>query len=109
MQIVAAATAAEKQGFVVLSGQQATDSRLLRQVIDSAGTGVRGIGVEVEVGAREGLCPEGVVRVALARDGHVFCTWQATLTKESLIERAGELSPAKLDELANALRLARVE
>jgi mRNA interferase MazF len=45
------------------------------------------------------------VRVALPRDGHIFCTWLVTLTRESSVERAGALSCTKLDQLANALRL----
>jgi mRNA interferase MazF len=109
MQVVAPATAEEKRGFVVLSGEQAADSRVMQQFIASVGTGIGGVGVEVEVGTREGLPHDGVVRVALPRDGHIFCTWLATLTRESLVERAGALSRTKLDQLANALRLARIE
>jgi mRNA interferase MazF len=109
IQIVAPATAEEKRGFVVLSGQEAADSRAMQQAIGSAGTGIGGVGVEVEVGTHEGLPHGGVVRVALPRDGHIFCTWLVSLTRESLLEQAGALSRTKLDELANALRLARIE
>lgn len=109
MRIVAPATAGEKRGYVVLSADEAADSRLTRQVIASAGAGTGGVGVEVEFGTHEGLPHDGVVRVALPRDDHIFCTWLVTLTRESLLERAGALSPAKLDQLANVLRLARIE
>lgn len=109
MQIVAPATADEKRGFVVLSAEEAADPRAVRQVVSSAGAGIGGVGVEVEVGTDEGLPHNGVVRVALPRDGRVFCTWLVTLTRESLVERAGALSRTKLDQLANALRLARIE
>jgi mRNA interferase MazF len=109
MRVVAPATAEEKRGFVVLSGEEAADSQVMHRVLGSAGTGVGGVGVEVEIGTREGLPHDGVVRVALPRDGHVFCTWLVTLTRDSLIERAGTLSRTKLDQLANALRLARIE
>jgi mRNA interferase MazF len=109
MQIVAPATDEEKRGFVVLSGEEAADSRVIQQVIGSAGAGIGGIGVEIEVGSREGLPHDGVVRVALPRDDRIFCTWLVTLTRESLAERAGALSSTKLVHLANALRLARIE
>jgi mRNA interferase MazF len=109
MQVVAPATAEQKRGFVVLSAEQAADSRVMQQVIGAAGIGVGGVGIEVEVGAPEGLPHDGVVRVALPRDGRIFCTWLVTLTRESLVERTGALSRTKLDQLTNALRLARVE
>jgi len=109
MQIVAPATGEQKRGFVVLSGEEAADSRVMQQVIGSTGPGIGGVGVEVQVGTREGLPHDGVVRLAFPRDGHIFCTWLVTLTRESLVERAGALSRTKLDQLANALRLARIE
>ncbi|MBA3905540.1 MAG: hypothetical protein H0X35_02470 [Pseudonocardiales bacterium] len=107
MHIVAAATDDEKRGFVVLSGEQAADSRVVQHALGSADAGV--VGVEIDVGTLEGLPHGGVVRVALPRDGHIFCTWLVTLDRESLVERAGTLSATKLDQLANALRLARIE
>jgi mRNA interferase MazF len=109
MHIVAAATADEKRGFVVLSGEEAADPRVLQQVLGSVDAGVAGVGVEIQVGALEGLPAGGVVRVGLPRDGRIFCTWLVTLPRESLVEQAGVLSGATLDQLTNALRLARVE
>jgi mRNA interferase MazF len=109
MRIVAPATAEQKRGFVVMSGEEAADSGVMQQIITSAPTGIGGVGVEVEVGTREGLPYEGVVRVALPHDSRIFCTWLVTLTRESLVEQAGALSGTKLDQLANALRLARIE
>jgi mRNA interferase MazF len=106
MRIVAPATAEQKRGFVVLSGEEAADSQVMQQILGSAVTTVTGI--EVAVGTHEGLPRGGVVRLALPRAGHVFCTWLVTLTRESLIERAGALAPTKLDQLANALRLAQI-
>jgi mRNA interferase MazF len=106
MRIVAPATAEQKRGFVVLSGEEAADSQVMRQILGSAATTVTGI--EVAVGTYDGLPRGGVVRVALPRDGHVFCTWLVTLTRESLIERAGALAPTKLDQFVNALRLAQI-
>ncbi|MEV6967144.1 hypothetical protein AB0M47_18750 [Hamadaea sp. NPDC051192] len=109
MHIVAPATADEKHGYVVLSGEQAADPRVVQQVLDSADSGIGGVGVEVAIGPHEGLPHDGVVRMALPRDGRIFCTWLVTLTRQSLLERAGRLSGPKLDQLGNALRLARIE
>jgi mRNA interferase MazF len=111
MQIVAPATAAQKRGFVVLPGHEAADSRSLRRAVGSAGpgSGIGGVGVQVEIGVPEGFPRAGVVRVALPREGRIFCTWMVTLTEGDLIERAGVLSSPKLDQLANALRLAGIE
>lgn len=106
MRIVAPATAEEKHGFVILSGEEAIDPGTMQQVIGSAGTAI--IGVEVEIDPPEGLS-HGVVRVALPRKGHVFCTWLVTLTRDSLVERLGALSGTKLDQLGAVLRLARIE
>jgi mRNA interferase MazF len=47
--------------------------------------------------------------VALPRTGLIPCTWLVPLTHDDLIEQAGRLSPAKLRELADALRLAQLE
>jgi mRNA interferase MazF len=109
VQIVAPATAEQKRGFTILSGKQTADPDVMQQVIASIGAGMRAVGVEVEIGTQEGLPYPGVVRVALPQKGHIFCTWLVTLTQENLIERAGALSSAKLDQLAAALRLAQVE
>ena len=106
MQIVAPATAEERRGFLLLSGEQATDPDALRAAADAD---VRAVGVEVEFGAEEGLPEPGVVRVALPQAGKIFCTWLVTLTPDYLAEQSGSLSPAKLDQLTNALRLAGIE
>ncbi len=108
MQVVAPATLDEKRGFLLLSGEEACDPRAM-QIVASASTDVRAAGVEIEIGDREGLPHEGVARVAFPRDGHIFCAWMITLTRDCLIERAGALSSAKLGQLENALRLAGVE
>jgi mRNA interferase MazF len=109
MHIVAAATADEKRGFVVLSGEEAADPPVLQQALDSVGVGVGGVGVEIDVGALEGLPAGGVVRVGLPRADRIFCTWLVTLTRENLVAQAGALSSTTLDQLTTALRLARVE
>ena len=76
------------------------------QVVPPAGVDITGLGVEVAVGAREGLPFDGVLRLAYPRPGFTPCTWLTTLSRDDLIERAGTLSPAKLGELDDALRLA---
>jgi mRNA interferase MazF len=109
MEIVAPATPAEKRGFVVMSGGEAIDAEERRRIIDSAGSAVGAVGVEVSIGAEDGLPQEGVVRVALPKEGKIFCTWMLTLCEDYLIERVGVLSPEKLRELDNALELAAIE
>ena len=47
-----------------------------------------------------------MVRVALPKDGKIFCTWETTVSVEFLIEKIGVLSPAKRHELDIALSLA---
>ncbi|MET0423523.1 MAG: hypothetical protein ABW046_06590 [Actinoplanes sp.] len=104
VQIVAPAGASEKRGFAVLSGAEALDAVLVSAALAS---GASAVGVEVAVG--EGARAHGVVRVGLARDGQVFCTWLVTLEPEHLVEQVGRLTPGELVELANALKLSGVE
>jgi len=106
MQIVEPATPAQKLGFVLMSGEQAVDADQRRRVLEEAGPDPRAVGIEVFFGAGEGLPERGVVRVALPKDGKIFCTWGTTVSEESLVSRAGALSPAKQHELDVALALA---
>jgi mRNA interferase MazF len=99
VQIVAPATEAQKRGFVVLSAAEAA----------AAADAGPGVGIEVFLGAAEGLDRAGVVRVALPHPDRIFCTWQLTVARDALIERAGTLSGAKLAELQIAVRLAGIE
>ncbi|WP_327129690.1 type II toxin-antitoxin system PemK/MazF family toxin [Streptomyces sp. NBC_01727] len=75
------------------------------QIVESAGVDLSGFGVEVTVGAAEGLPVDGVVRVAFPRPGMTPCTWLATVTERDVIERAGVLPEAKVSEIEEALRL----
>jgi mRNA interferase MazF len=109
VQIVAPATLAEKEGFVLMSGEQAVDANERRRIVEAAGPDARAIGIEVFFGAREGLAEEGVVRVALPMDGKIFCTWMLSLSEEYLIEWIGVLSPAKQRELDVAMELSGTE
>lgn len=76
------------------------------QVVAPAGIDISGLGVEVAVGAAEGLPFEGVLRFALPRPGFTPCTWLTTVSRDDLIERAGVLSSVKLSEIEDALRVA---
>ena len=98
----------EKRPVVLLSRDGAEELRAI-QVVAPAGTDITDVGIEVRLGNGEGLANEGVVRVALPRTGLIPCTWLVTLTRDDLIGQAGRLSPAKLHELADALRLAQLE
>ncbi|OZM79269.1 hypothetical protein [Pseudonocardia sp. MH-G8] len=109
VQIVAPAAPAEKQGFVLMSGEQAVDADERRRIVEAAGPGMRAIGIEVFFGAQEVLAEDGVVRVGLPMDGKIFCTWMLSLGGEHLIERIGVLSPAKLRELDVAIELSGAE
>lgn len=106
MQIVEPATPAQQLGFVLMSGEQAVDADERRRIVAEAGPDPRAVGIEVFFGAEEGLPEAGVVRVALPKDGTIFCTWSITLDPDHLIERIGVLSPEKQHELDVALQLA---
>lgn len=94
----------ERRPVVLLSGDDASGIRVM-QVVAGAGVDITGLGVEVAVGAAEGLPFEGVLRFALPRPGFTPCTWLTTVSPDDLIERAGALSSAKLSEIETALRL----
>jgi mRNA interferase MazF len=47
-----------------------------------------------------------VLRFAFPRPGFTPCTWLTTVSQDDLLERAGALPYAKLDEIEDALRLA---
>lgn len=95
----------ERRPVVLLSEGDASGIRVM-QVVAPAGVDISGLGVEVAVGAKEGLPFEGVLRFALPCPGFTPCTWLTTVSRDDLIERAGALPYAKLDEIEDALRLA---
>ncbi|MEV7847227.1 type II toxin-antitoxin system PemK/MazF family toxin [Streptomyces cyaneofuscatus] len=95
----------ERRLVVLLSGDETSGFRVM-QVVAPAGVDIRGLAVEVTVGAGEGLPFEGVLRVAFPRPGFTPCTWLTTVSRDDLIERAAVLSPVKLSEIDDALRLA---
>lgn len=63
----------ERRLVVLLSGDDAAGIRVM-QVVAPAGGDISGLGVEVGVGAMEGLPFEGVLRFAFPRPGFTPCT-----------------------------------
>ncbi|GAA3388069.1 type II toxin-antitoxin system PemK/MazF family toxin [Streptomyces roseoviridis] len=95
----------ERRPVVLLSGDDASGFQVM-QVVAPAGVDMSGLGIEVSVGVGEGLPFEGVLRFAFRRPGFTPCTWQTTVSRDDLIERAAVLSSGKLGEIDDALRLA---
>ncbi|GAA2054832.1 hypothetical protein GCM10009839_73980 [Catenulispora yoronensis] len=93
---------------VLLLGEAADGQFRCVQIVEPAGVDLTGIGLEVPLGAEDGLPLEGVVRVAYARPGLVPCTWLATVTEEDVLEHAGTVSQAKLDQVEEILRLGEL-
>jgi mRNA interferase MazF len=91
---------------VVLLSEGDSSGFAAMHVVAAAGTDISAWGIEVAVGALDGLPFEGVLRVAFPWPGFTPCTWLTTLSRDDLIERAGALSPAKLSEIDNALATA---
>ncbi|MEU9731552.1 type II toxin-antitoxin system PemK/MazF family toxin [Streptomyces sp. NPDC048002] len=94
----------ERRLVVLLSGDDSSGIRVM-QVVAPAGVDISGLGIEVTVGTGEGLPFEGVLRLAFPRPGFTPCTWLTTVSRDDLIERAAVLSPQKLSEIDDALRL----
>ncbi|MFF0729900.1 type II toxin-antitoxin system PemK/MazF family toxin [Streptomyces sp. NPDC004134] len=95
----------ERRLVVLLSGDDASGFQAM-QVVAPAGLDISGLGIEVTLGAGEGLPLEGVLRLAFPHPGFTPCTWLTTLSRDDLIERAAVLSSRKLGEIDDALRLA---
>jgi len=93
----------ERRPVVLLSGE-GPSGFLAVQVVAPADTDISGLGVEVEVGVREGLPFDGVLRFVFPRPGLTPCTWLTTVGPEDLIERAGTVPAAKLSEIDDAVR-----
>jgi mRNA interferase MazF len=89
---------------VVLLSEGEPAGFLAMQVVARADADISGLGIEVTVGAQEGLPFDGVLRLVFPRPGFTPCTWLTTLGRDDLTERAGTLSPEKLSEVDDALR-----
>ena len=94
----------ERRPVVLLSGDEESGFRAV-QVVAPADVSFSGLGVEVPVGAAEGLPLEGVLRFGFPWPGYTPCTWLTTLSPDDLIERVGVLPAAKLSEIEDAIRL----
>lgn len=95
----------EPRPVVVLSKAADAQFRCV-QIVEPADVDITAVGLEVPVGAADGLPFEGVVRVAFSSPGFVPCTWLATVTDEDVLERVGALPAATLEQIEKALRLA---
>jgi mRNA interferase MazF len=95
----------ERRPVVLLSEDDGSGFEAV-QVVAAADVSIEGLGVEVAVGAAEGLPFEGVLRFAFPRPGFTPCTWLTTLSGDDLIERAGALPEAKVAEIEDAIRLS---
>jgi mRNA interferase MazF len=94
----------ERRLVVLLSADKPSGIQAM-QVVAPSGVDISGLGVEVRVGAGEGLPCEGVLRFGFPRPGFTPCTWLTNLSRDDLIERVGFLSSAKLREIDDARRL----
>jgi mRNA interferase MazF len=94
----------ERRPVVLLSGDEASGFEAV-QVVAPANVSISDLGIEVAVGATEGLPFEGVLRFGFPRPGYTPCTWLTTLSPDDLIEQAGALPTAKLNEIEDAARL----
>src|ERR1700690_3923075 len=94
----------ERRPVVLLSGDDGADYRA-GHVVEAADISIAGLGVEVPVGAAEGLPFEGVLRFAFPRPGFTPCTWLTTLSSGDLIEQAGALPAAKGAGSAGPIRI----
>ncbi|MGW6575404.1 type II toxin-antitoxin system PemK/MazF family toxin [Streptomyces sp. NPDC054945] len=94
----------ERRLVVLLSGDDASGFQVM-QVVAPAGLDISDLGIEVTVGAGDGLPFEGVLRLAIPRPGFTPCTWLTTVSRDDLTERAATLSSTKLSEIDDALRL----
>src|SRR6516164_4755773 len=93
----------ERRPVVLLSEEDPSGFQAM-QVVAPADTDISGLGIEVAVGAKEGLPFDGVLRFVIPRPGFTPCTWLTTLNRDDLTEQAGALPTAKLTEIDDALR-----
>jgi len=94
----------ERRPVVLLSGDETAGFEAV-QVVAAADVSIEGLGVEVAVGAADGLPFAGVLRFAFPRPGYTPCTWLTTLSGDDLIEQVGTLPDAKVAEIEDAIRL----
>ena len=98
----------ERRPVLLLSDEEPAGIQAI-VVVAAAPTDITGVASEVAVANVEGLPFEGVVRVALPRPDLVPCTWLMTLSRSDLLEPAGALPLAKLEEITDLLHLAGLD
>jgi mRNA interferase MazF len=94
----------QRRPVVLLAGDEASGFQVV-QVVAPADVSIEDMGVEVAVGAAEGLAFEGVVRFGFPYPGYTPCTWLTTLSSEDLLGQAGVLPAAKLSQIEDAIHL----
>lgn len=94
----------ELRQVVLVGGDEASGFQAI-QVVPPADMDISGLGLEVPIGAMDGLAYEGVVRLVFPNSDFLFCTWLTSVTADSLVKRAGTLPPGKLEEIDEALLL----
>jgi mRNA interferase MazF len=98
---------AERCPVVILPSREETELRAI-YVVPAAETDISGVAIELPVGRNEGIS-SGVVRVALARQDHINCSWQVSLQESDLNTQVGLLPEEKLSRLTEMLRLGGLE
>lgn len=93
---------------VVLLAKVAPGTFQGMQIVEPVTIDITGFGLEVALGAADGLSVDGVVRVAFPLPGITPCTWRATLTEKDVLERAGTVSAEKLRQIGHALDLGGI-
>ncbi len=99
----------ERRPVVLLSEDESSGFAAM-QVVAPAGADISGLGVEVAVGAMEGLPFDGVLRFGFPWPGFTPCTWLTTVSRDDLMRAAGrrtEWTPAaaaRLSEIKDSLR-----
>ena len=94
----------ELRPVVLLGGDEVSGFQAI-QVVRPSGVDISGLGVEVPIGAIDGLGYDGVLRLCFPNPEFLFCTWLTSVTVESLVERAAVLPAGRLDEIEEAVRL----
>ena len=100
----------ERRLFVLLSGDEAAGFQAMP--VAPATVSLGGLGIEVAVGAPDGLPVDGVLRFGFRRPGFVPCTWLTTLSAGDLIEQASDWTPdtaARFSAIRDALRRGELQ
>lgn len=98
MQIVAASTAEQQRGFIVLTPEEAADEQVRARAIAAPQLA----GIEVPIAEL------GVVRVAFPQAGRILCTWHLSVPREALKRREAVLPDETMRQLDLAVELAGI-